>query len=59
MRSEVLPNFSGTPSGKQIRKLTTTPKKPRSSVSRSYGSYGPIAFRELQLGSSPFPGAEL
>lgn len=53
------PNFSATLSGKQIRKLTTTPKKPRASVSLSYGGYRPAAFGELPFGSLPFPGAQL
>ena len=53
------PNFSATLSGKQIRKLTTTPEKPRASVSLSYGGYRPTAFRELPFGSLPFLGAQL
>lgn len=34
-------NFSGTLLGKQIRQLTTTPKKPRASVSLSYSGHRP------------------
>lgn len=35
------PNFSGSLLGKQIRKLTTTPKKPRASMSLSYVGHRP------------------
>lgn len=41
------PNFSGTLLGKQIKKLTTTSKKPRASMSLSYGGHRP--FKELSL----------
>lgn len=48
-----LSQFSWDPLGKQIRKFTTTPKKPCVSVSLSYGGYGLTAFRELQVASLP------
>lgn len=48
-----LSQFSWDPLGKQIRKFTTTPKKPCVSVSLSYGGYRLAAFRELQVASLP------
>ena len=38
------PNFPGTPLGKQIRKLTMTPKKPCASVSLSYRGFHPTTY---------------